>query len=103
MCLKMVLRELKVNPESKIIWEAVKASAKDYQEYPIIEFEDIEKEIEIKETSIVGGEVKYICNFPKYNIYVKGNRIEELRKKIKREFEWNQEEMRVKKCLSLDE
>ena len=94
---------LKVNPESKIIWEAVKASAKDYQEYPIIEFEDIEKEIEIKETSIVGGEVKYTCNFPKYNIYVKGNSIEELRKKIKREFEWNQEEMRVKKCLSLDE
>ena len=74
---------LKVNPESKIIWEAVKTSAKDYQEYPIIEFEDIEKEIEIKETSIVGGEVKYTCNFPKYNIYVKGNSIEELRKKNK--------------------
>ena len=26
-----------------------------------------------------------------------------IQKKIKREFEWNQEEMRVKKCLSLDE
>lgn len=94
---------LKENPKSKAIWDAVKASAKEYQEYPIKDYEDIEKEIRITESSGLYGKVMYECKLPKYNLYVIGYSIEELKKKIKRELKWNQKKMRLKKCLALDE
>ncbi len=94
---------LKENPKSKAIWDAVKASAKEYQEYPIKDYEDIEKEIRITESSGQYGKMMYECNLPKYDLYVIGYSTEELKKKIKRELKWNQKKMRLKKCLALDE
>lgn len=98
---KVVPNRIKKNgKKSDIVWTTIKETADIYQNTAIVPFEKVENEVIFDKIYLHNEPIRYVAEIPSYDVRGYGSDKEEAIKELKREFAFEQEKQRIKKCLS---
>ena len=89
---------LKDEPYAMKMWNVLKLSAQKYKDFHMLSLEDVDQDIRITKSGD-DEHFLYTGELSKYDIFVIGADIDDVRKKLKKEFEWKQTKERIREAL----